>query len=913
MTGTGLSPLEFVLWIILANTLFFASVYGAVQWMRKSSIARLNQVEEQLQHYENRVRGILDFLQKYNTVNAEPFLTPLQKLSQDTQDIGERLQNLDNTAKALRADIETPATNRYQNIINAPYDWFQRWRQSKDILTESSSLDRHLAEIEQQMPQIQDLPWRIALQIRHASIQITEMARLAQNLQSRGVLGRPFESALARIPVGQRALATIPAKFLNAGQNELLASTSPYETIQVFEALCEVQPIYERWLPYLKDWDLSLQTAFSEISTIQRTTIALHRLISQPPSGLRTEPIQDRLQQLTSMSAELEKNLSRPQVDQLKNLMREATRIRKLSEDAGKQINKAGERAAELSQVLIELRSGLDTLASQFKSLAEKENRPLITDESGEELKKLQQQLSQLGPASQARTPDQISKAIETTSQIRTKHQALVEKFQKIAQQYNTLVALLDSVELNEGAAWAYKAREMITLASGYDPGHWSKQDLLESLQNDLAALNTLQEKIIPAGQAVPVKETRLDQMLKEAQQLASMHKSLRPRVDATRTRLENIQSLEKEGKEKLTGAWNALERASILANNNDLLRDIADADIKRLTDELKRLSDALNNRKQGLIEKKVQQIQSQYGSVIQAVQTWIAALDSENQAIAHKINQQLSDLDNIASLEDPPFQEARRLTASPDLRSRPVTGALRNPIAPKILPSEQELSAEIKRKSDLWQALVSSSQALDENCRTILEAYRETLDSRTQAQSLLGEVSTQFSQRRVWPPHNQQPLPENQGISQVDARWDAMRKQHVRADWTILELGRLANQYNAISERAKQLLDRIVQDQDRIFDLEEQLEDLKQRWAQLAQESPDNPILFQSVQQLLSRADSQLAYIRMQYMRGMIHYDDALQNLRLLIDEIMTSRVQFDERRDIALSNQRKRDQTIH
>lgn len=108
-------------------------------------------------------------------------------------------------------------------------------------------------------------------------------------------------------------------------------------------------------------------------------------------------------------------------------------------------------------------------------------------------------------------------------------------------------------------------------------------------------------------------------------------------------------------------------------------------------------------------------------------------------------------------------------------------------------------------------------------------------------------------------------------------------------------------------------MLDRVVQDQDRIFDLEEQLADLKQRWVQLTQETPDNPILFQSVQQLLSRADSQLAYIRMQYMRGMIQYDNALQNLRLLIDEIMTSRVQFDERRDIGLSNQRNRDQTPH
>jgi hypothetical protein len=911
MNNTGPSPLEIVLWIVLANVVLVALAYGVYQWLRKKAIDDLLLIEEHLRHYDDRVRGILDFLQKYGNINVEPFLAPINQLTQDTQDIAVRLQELDEAGQALRSEIENTAANQMQKIINAPVKWFTRWRRSKEMLKVSSAIDTDLAAIEQQMQSIDNLPWQVATHVRTASQQVNEMSRLAQNLRQKGAQGESLRLAAARIPILQRSLSEVPAKFLESGQNELLASASYQETIKAFETVSTARPVIDHWLPYLREWDRSQRKASVEFNGIQQAVAALRQAIANPPAGLKAEPIADRLNQVTLMSSELEKRLNQPEVDQLKNMMREATRIRKLAEDAGQQFIRAGERAAELNQSLNELKSALESLSAQYKSMEEKESYPMVWDESGQDLKRIRQNLNSLVASGEARTPEQITADLERVAQIRSRHEALINKYQKVTDQYQSLVALLASMELKEGASWLLNAREMIAQAEIYDPHNWPKQEAVELLKSEVLSLSALQERVVPTGQAAPVQESRVSERLQDAQQLAELHKSLRPRVESTRARLEKIVALEKEGKAKLSSAWNALERASILAGSNELLSQSADADIKRETEELKRLGEELNARGQGIIEKKLQSIQGQYNTVIQNIQSWLARLDTENKALARQIGDQLAELDNIASLEDPPFQEARRLVSNPELRLRPnPTGQLRNPMAPKTLPSEQELSAEMKRKNDLWHSLLGSRQALEEKSTTLLEAYHEAVDARTQAQSRLGEVNTRQSQRRTWPPANQPPFPESQTLASVDAKWDAMRKQHVRVEWAILELGRLANQYRALSERAGQFLDRISQDQERIYELEEQIEDLKQRWSQQAQASPENAILYHGVQQLLSRADSQLAFIRQQYMRGTLSYLEVQQSLHLLSNEISTTRVPVDENRDIGLSNQRSRDQ---
>ena len=906
--------LEIILVIVLANILLIVLVVGFIRWLRHRATGGLLQVEEHLLQYDDRLRGVLRFLDRYQEAQEDPYLIPLQQISQDLHNLAVRLQALDETGESLRNEMTPGSGNQLQSIINAPFNWISRWRRAKEMLDESATLDASMAEIEQAASAVDEIPWQVALQIRQARVDVAEMARMAQSLQQHGAYGSPLQASTATIPSMQRSLGEVAPKFIEAGQNELLASASYRETIAAHRVLDAVSPNIQRWLPALKEWDQNQQKAQSEFASIRLAIADLRRAVARPPSGLKTGPMQDRMNQVMALSAELEERLTQPDVGQLKNLMREATRLRRLVEDAGQQINQAGERAAALNHAIAELKTALDALAAQYQSHADQAGYPLVLDESSADLNHLRQILQTLGLPNQDRIPEEIAAGLEKSNQIRERHQELLEKYQKIVEQYQALVALLKSTELQEGGAWILKTREWIGQAEMYDPRHWPKQEALEGIKADLTGLAALQDRVVPAGQSAPVKESWLGGRLQEAQQLAGLHKSLRPRVANAHARLEKIQALEKEGKDLLSSAWNALERVSILSDSNEVLSKAAGADIQRQTNELKRLGDELNARNQGLIEKKLQLIQAQVQVVFQSIQAWMARLDAENQALARQIGDRLAELDNIASLEDTHFQEARQLVSIPELRARPnPTGPLRRPIIAKRLPSEQDLSdgvfsGELKRKNDLWLSLLSARQALDEKNAALLQAYHDTLEARAQAESVVGDVAARQAQRRGWPPTNQPPLPPDQGLAPIDARWDAMRKQRVRSDWAMLELGRLAGQYRSLGERANNLLERITQDQEQIIDMEEELENLKQRWLQQAQAAPDHPILFQGVQQLINQTDSKLSFIRQQYMRGALSYSDVQQSLNLLVDETLKARVPYDENRDISLPNQRPR-----
>ena len=78
---------------------------------------------------------------------------------------------------------------------------------------------------------------------------------------------------------------------------------------------------------------------------------------------------------------------------------------------------------------------------------------------------------------------------------------------------------------------------------------------------------------------------------MKDTRALVAQHKVLRPRVESVIARLEKLRTMEKEGKESLTKSFTALERVGLLAESNDLLNEIAAAELERLSEEIRVLA----------------------------------------------------------------------------------------------------------------------------------------------------------------------------------------------------------------------------------------------------------------------------------------------------------------------------------
>ena len=125
-------------------------------------------------------------------------------------------------------------------------------------------------------------------------------------------------------------------------------------------------------------------------------------------------------------------------------------------------------------------------------------------------------------------------------------------------------------------------------------------------------------------------------------------------------------------------------------------------------------------------------------------------------------------------------------------------------------------------------------------------------------------------------------------------------------SELVVRELQLLAREYRLVAEHTQQIIDRVDQDQERIQEVEWQINSLKERWQ--SQLDPDNPIMREGVQQLLSQSDSRLAFIKQQYMQGTLSYEQVIRNLQLLYDEIFVAQVPIDEQNKVRLNEPHRR-----
>ena len=922
METGGPSAIEVVLWVLGANAFLILAAYGLVWWLRKQSLTVVQRAGVRIQDYDNRLGQIAGFLQEFIGINQEPYSTRLDELQKEASDLQERMQVFLQACHDFEEEIQQPVTNRLQEIINSPANWFRRWRRSRELAQESDAIAEMLAESETQVQQIYKLPWELALQCRQAEKEVYELIRLAQDLQAKGVRGQAMQAVLNLIPLLRRALDAIPPEFLKSDQDALLAVANLDTTIQVFESLNRIRPGLNRYLPQAKEWNTWHQKATTEFKDLKLAGVNLRQTIQAPSRGLVVTSLQDRLDQVALLAADLGQRIALPEAEELKMISRETSQLRKVLRDTEQNLDRARKQSGELYQRMNELDAGLESLEKQYTGLGQRDVFPLALDVSRQRMNDLRRRLQTVGPIEQPRTPEQVALHLTEVERIQAGLKVQTDSFPQAADQHLALVGALENVELRDGAAWLHKARETVGQVSTYDPRNWPKQDAIQTLPAELEELEKLHGSLVPADRSAPIKESELVQRLKDTRALVAQHKALRPRVESVIARLEKLRAMEKEGKESLTESFTALERIGLLAESNDLLNEIAAAELERLSDEIRVLGNELNSQNQGEVEKKLQKIQALSDKVNRSLNTWLARLNGAISDLSKQIRDRLIEVDAIAQIDDPLVVDARSVLSRNEVQSAPSTGGqgmstaaggLRG-VAAKVvergaalqrapLLANLEATAEIKRKNDLWQTLAAALQALQEKTAALLVAHQEMVQARSETRESLTEIVKRNPERRAWPPNNQSPLNDAQALQPADEKWEALKKQPRKVDQAVFELGRLTQQYRLLTERARQMLGRVEQDEERVQELEEQIAELKQRWQAQAQANSDSPVIHEGVQQLMSQADSKLAYIKHQYMRSAISYEQVIHNLQLLCDELFSSRIAIDEQNDIGLN----------
>jgi chromosome segregation ATPase len=912
--GTGsLSTIEIVLIILAAPAILILVAYLLVFAWRKKAHKTIQQIGERIQASDARLSEMHQFLSPYSRIDQEPYATHVKGLRGEVAQLQNQLEELYRSSQTFADEIQNAHTSRLQDIINAPLHWFQRQRRASELLKASGSLEEQLSTAQAHSQRIEELPWELAQQCRQAEKDLNELTSAVQSLQGKNARGEAFQRVLRQVPLLRQDLDKIPAIFLDADRDALLGTADNETTIHVFSVLSRTGPALSRYLPQVREWESHHQKASEEFSDLKQAGANLRQAIAAAPEGLVVTALQERLDQIAQLAADISQRMTQPEAEDLKSLSREVTQLRKVIHDTEQQFTRASQQVGTLSKAITELNTEIELLAGRQAALEHTETFPLAWDTSGPRVNDLRSRLQAMGHALQPRTPEQIGQHLKEVEQVREGWKALSEAFPKTAAQYQQLITLLDGAELKDGAVWLQKSREMLARAAVFDSRNWPKGDAIQDLPADLEELKVQHEKLVPADRTAPLRESELEQRLKDIQKLAAQHKVLRPRIESARARLEKVQVMEAEGKERLTAAFTALERVDILTDSNDLLFEAAADEIDRLSEEIRLLSNELNAQGQGEVEKKLQKINTLGEKVNRSLNGWLAKQNAAIAELGKTLNERLTQLDTIGNLDEKPVIDAHNLLTRPEYLSAlstpaPASASTAGRLRDAVMARQPQLSdldatAEIKRKNDLWLTMLATQNALEEKTGALLTAYAETVQARNEARERLVEITRRIPARRAWPPNNQAALDETVLLKPVDQRWEDMKGAPRRIDAAILEVGRLTQQYRLATERANQVLGRIDQDEERVKDMEEEINELKQRWQAHLQADPNNTVLREGVNTLMGQADSRLAYIRQQYIRGAISYEETMHNLRLLNDELFAARVPVDEKNDIGLN----------
>jgi hypothetical protein len=922
--------IDVLVWILGISLALILACAGWVWWLRRHAIQTVRQSAGQLETFNRRLGEIAAFLQELTTVSADPYGAPLDALQEEAVAVQNKIQNFYQDSQEFESELVQETLSQPKELLNAPVIWFRRWSRANRLRTESVAIAARLAEAEERMQRIYEIPWELAVQCRQAEKDFTELAGIIQELQAKNVRGAEIQAMADQVPPLRRTLEEIPQEFFRLSKEALLAVFNVDTVIHVHQLYQRVRQGVDSSLPKAREWRTVYQKAAAEFSELKRTGAELRQSLQHSTEGLEITSLQGRLDQIAQRAADLGQRLALPEAKDLGTIAREVAQLRRTVQDAEVQFEKNNQQALQLRQVLNDLHIGLEDLTSQFEELSRRDTYPFAADESKKKLEQLRQRLQAFGPARQSRSPEQIVRQLKEAGQIETEYQSYLEVVPRIVEQYHALVALLESTEVHDGAAWLRKVRDALQKAAIYHPMNWPKQDAFQTLPGELEEQRQLQERLAPEDPAQVIPETGLAQRLEDTRRLAERYKTLRPRVDRVMKRLEELRSFEKEGKEILAEAYAALDRVGLLAESNDLLAEVAAAEVEQVSEEIRVLSNELNTPGQGEIEKKLQKSRALAEKVNRTLLNWLACLNSAIVGLGKQIQERLAQVDAIIALDDGVVIDARSVLSRNEYQSsvredrdwnangKPSGAGQPSAVASLLGSSAKtatqqalalsnlDVTAKIKRRNDLWQTLTAVEQALDEKTAALLTAQEEVLQIRDEALSGLTEIAVHIPGRRAWPPNNQTPLDETGLLKPIDRQRGILRKQSLRVEQAVLELGRLAQQYQLAAERIRQVLERAERDVEQVERLEEQIEGMLQRWQDQALSDPNNAALEDGVNQLIRQTRSSLESIQQKYLRGVFSYEEVVRSIQLLCDKLSTTRIAVDAQNEIGLSEQR-------
>lgn len=588
-----------------------------------------------------------------------------------------------------------------------------------------------------------------------------------------------------------------------------------------------------------------------------------------------------------------------------------------------------------LEKALADIAERFRQISAHFEGLEANPVHPVSWDVSRSELYDLRQQIERTGTIKKTRTVEALEIDTTTAGKILDRLAALANHAQQVGRDHQELLSLLVNPEIQQGPDFTRQTQKLASQVENYAPENFQAAHGVDRLRRELSSLNDSHRRLTWQDLAEPVKESEIPEILTEARNLSTLHKSLRPRVAGIQTRLSEIQASERNGRDELNRIKALLNQAVALSGSNPAMSG-ASAEFEQYRQSVDPLLVDLERSKQGNLDQKVERVKELVRSADLAGSRWLGKLIDELNGKKETLSKKLDVLIEIALLDDPAVLEAQNLLERKAGQKQPDASVVVAQVSvnssgagveriKSFIPfgkgksnggstGDHKTVANItlaqaiplmKQCNEEWQRCVAATRALEEIERPLLERHQQAEQQRGNARQLLSRAQELIPASRTWPPTGQLLGGERGQMDALEKQWDGLRQAPIKAINLVSRLGQLSESYQSLAGRIKQVVERAEQEQHKITELEAHYDESKDIWSELRDINPTNAVLRSEVNMLLQETDQDLAALKQRYRQDGLPYNQVLQNLRGIIQKIDNAQVEIGDGRLVDINGE--------
>jgi len=790
-----------IIWVV--STVLLLLIGGIIllrYYLQKRTHKRLQKIRGNLRKLQAECKAFRNKITSYSPYDPEPYKTREIELEYEFKHTSKMVDNLEHKYVTIKEN-SSKTSNSFGVLFSIlPISWFDIQRDLNQLEVGIVKVKAGLLKLKEEQEAITNLSWQLALRSREVKKKYTSFVNILNKFNDWHIQGNSFEEAMKFEGSIRESLANIPDIYFQADQKRILELSDKEQNANVFEIIQNIEPLAAEKLAQANKWLDDYRRLNSKIAIMQRSFRELIKTTETIPANLDWSSNQHYISGLKIIVENLHATLSRLEWESSQQVEEEVERVTKSILETEQTITHARRQLIAFEKIRDNLIRSIRKSSSAITKLSEVTIFPIQWNISKESLIQINRQTNQLNKKENRYNPEKLTEDLTLIINLEKKGGVLEKKFQEIENTHSKILELLKEHDLANINTWLEEAKQITKNAYEYDPKNWSKHNEISTIAK---RIQTIESQIKESGLLFPsnvIQEEDIATSLEKIERIAYALFIEKEHVEHIRKHLIQLQNKETKLKERFEEIQMIINQIEFVIYNNEFLSKIATKTLKTLQKDINELSNWISTRKKGTLEQKNNQAIAFEAEISASIHKWITQTKRETQNTINEISIVISDLEEIASIEDHSIKNAYNMMEKE--RIKRDTDNIE-----KDHHDLLDLGYLLKNNSDRVQSLVSAHQALNDIANPIIKSYDQLIAYREEADQLrlqtISYMQAEQNQNRNYLSFNK----AQREWQQTEELLLQLTKTPQRVISYIQQTGELSARYQRISNQFQQVM----------------------------------------------------------------------------------------------------------